>query len=288
MRFLLEILVYGGVQSAVYALLATGFCLILGVARVVNLAHTGFYMISAYMIYTFFSLLNLNLYISLVLSVVITGFLAVLVMQFFVRPLIKSETSVLVITIALVMFFQEAILSTFGPVDRNLPNFIEDTYKLFGMVDVDAQRLLILIVAPLLIIGLLLFINHTKLGRAIQAVAQDSEGATLMGVNPDRIYLQVIFISAVLAAVAGAFIAPTLGARPHMWDHPLGRVFAVVVLGGMGSVEGTIFAALIIGFIEVVVSFTLSSYLGDLVALAVLLLVLFVRPTGLMGKRVEA
>jgi branched-chain amino acid transport system permease protein len=282
---LLEILIYGAVQSSVYALLAIGFSLIFGVAGIVNLAHTGFFMVGAYLIYTFFSLLGMNLYASLILSVLFVGFLGMLVQQFCIRPLIKSEHSVLIITVALAMFFQEVILSIFGPVDRDLTNFYDATYKLFRLVTIDAQRLLTLLVAILLIAILWVFIKKTKFGRAIQAVAQDREGAVFMGINPQRIHLQVMFISACLAAIAGAFIAPTIGARPHMWEHYLVRVFICVVLGGLGSFEGTILASIIIGFTEVIVSFTLSSYLGELVALAIILFVLSVRPTGLMGRR---
>jgi branched-chain amino acid transport system permease protein len=281
----LEILVYGAVQSSVYAMLAVGFSLIFGVAGVVNLAHTAFYMVGAYLIYTLFSVLGLNLILSLVVSVVLTGIVGVLVQHLCVRPLIRSEYSVMIITVALAMFFQEVLLSTFGPVDRNLTNFYEATYRLFGMVTIDAQRLLTLLVAIFLIICLWLFIKRTKFGRAIQAVAQDREGAVFMGINPNRVYLQVMFISACLAAIAGAFIAPTLGARPHMWEHPLVRVFICVVLGGLGSLEGTILAAMIIGYTEVLVAFMLSAYLGELVAVAIILFVLTVRPTGLMGRR---
>ncbi|MCJ7685522.1 MAG: branched-chain amino acid ABC transporter permease [Desulfobacteraceae bacterium] len=170
--------------------------------------------------------------------------------------------------------------------DRNLTNFYDATYKLFGLVPIDFQRLLTLIVAVVLIVCLWFVIKRTKFGRAIQAVAQDTEGAIFMGISPTRVYLQVMFISACLAAVAGALIVPTLGARPNMWEHPLVRVFICVVLGGLGSFEGTILAAVIIGYTEVIVAFSLSSYLGELVAVAIILLVLCVRPTGLMGKRI--
>jgi branched-chain amino acid transport system permease protein len=285
MRTLLEILVYGSVQSSVYAMLAIGFSLIFGVAGVVNLAHTAFFMIGAYLIYIFFSLAGLNLYFSLILSVVLTGGISLLVQHFCIRPLIKSEYSVMIITVALAMFFQEVILSIFGPVDRNLTNFYDATYKLFGVVTIDAQRLLTLVASVILIVALWLFIKRTRFGRAIQAVAQDMEGAIFMGINPYKVHLQVMFISAGLAAIAGALIVPTLGARPRMWEHPLTRVFICVVLGGLGSLEGTILAAIIIGFTEVLVAFTLSAYLGELVAVAIILFVLSVKPTGLMGRR---
>lgn len=158
----------------------------------------------------------------------------------------------------------------------------------FGVVNIDAQRILTLVVAVFLIVLLWLFINRTKIGNAIMAVAQNREGAIFVGINPTRIFLVVMLVSACLAAVAGAFIAPNVGARPHMWEHPLVRCFAVVVLGGLGSLEGTILAALIIGYTEVIVSFTLSSYLSELVILGIFMTVLIVRPSGLLGRRPEA
>lgn len=288
MNTLLEILVYGAIQSSVYALLAIGFSLIFGVAGVVNLAHTAFFMVGAYLIYTLFSILGLNLYLSLALAVIAVGILGLLVMNYCIKPLIDSEMSVMIITVALAMFFQQVILSIFGPVGRNVRSFSDQSYNLFGFVTVDAQRLLTLIVTVVLLVAFWYLIKRTKFGRAIQAVSQDREGAIFVGISPNRIYMQVIFISACLAAIAGAFIAPVIGARPEMWEHPLVRVFICVVLGGLGSLEGTVLAALIIGYTEVIVSFTLSSYLGELVAVVIILLALYFRPTGIMGKRIEA
>ena len=142
--------------------------------------------------------------------------------------------------------------------------------------------------AVFLVSLLWVFINKTKAGKAILAVAQDREGAIFIGISPNKIYAEVMLISAVLAAIAGVFIAPTLGARPWMWSNPLIRCFAIVILGGMGSIEGTLLAALVIGYSEVIVAFAISSYLSEFVALVIILTVLIGRPTGLMGKRVEA
>jgi len=287
MNIFLEILVYGAVQSAVYALLAMGFCLIFGVANVVNLAHTALYMVGAYLIYTFFSLLRLNLAMAIMLSTISVGVLAMGLYRFCIRPVMFSEWSVLMITISLAIFFQQVMIFFFGPPDRNVQGFIEEKFTLFGIVDIDAQRLLTLFISVILLILLWLFIYRTRMGKAILAVAQDREAALFMGINSERIYLTVIAISAALAAIGGAFIAPTLGARPEMWVHPLGRIFAVVVLGGMGSLEGTILAALLIGYLEVVISFAVSSYFAEIVAVIIILLMLTFRPSGLLGKRIE-
>eukprot|EP01022_Parablepharisma_sp_SALTPOND_P021873 TRINITY_DN4372_c1_g5_i1.p2 TRINITY_DN4372_c1_g5~~TRINITY_DN4372_c1_g5_i1.p2 ORF type:complete len:265 (-),score=68.74 TRINITY_DN4372_c1_g5_i1:125-859(-) len=241
----------------------------------------------AYLIYTFASLAGLALPLALACAILGTGIIGMLLQQYAIRPLIKSEYSVLMITIAAAFFIQELVLSIYGPVDRNIKGFIDEKLTVFGVVDIDAQRILTLAVAAFLIILLWLFINRTKMGNAMMAVAQNRDGAVFVGINPTRIFLLCMFISACLAAVAGAFIAPTVGARPHMWEHPLVRCFAVVVLGGLGSLEGTILAALIIGYTEVIVSFTLSSYLSELVILGMFMTVLIVRPSGLMGRRSE-
>ena len=288
MNIFLEILVYGAVQSSIYALLAMGFCLIFGVANIVNLAHTALYMIGAYLIYTFFALLNLNLAIAILLSVVSVAILGMGIYRFCIRPIMVSEWSVLMITISLALFFQQLMIFFFGPPDRNVQGFIQEKLTLFGRVDIDAQRLLTLGVSVILLALLWVFIYRTRMGKAILAVAQDREAALFMGINSERVYLTVVAISAALAAVGGAFIAPTIGARPEMWAPTLGRIFAVVVLGGIGSLEGTILAALLIGYLEVVISFSISSYFGEIVSVIVILLMLTFRPSGLLGKRIEA
>jgi branched-chain amino acid transport system permease protein len=265
-----------------------GFCLIFGVANIVNLAHTALYMIGAYLIYSFFSVLHLNLAMAILLSVVGVALLATGMYRFCIRPVIASEWSVLMITMALAMFFQQVMIYCYGPADRNVEGFIDKKLTLFGGVDIDAQRLLTLGVSVVLLVLLWLFIYRTRMGKAILAVAQDREAALFMGINSEGVYLTVIAISAVLAAAAGAFIAPTIGARPEMWAPTLGKIFAVVVLGGIGSLEGTILAALLIGYLEVVISFSISSYFGEIVSVVVILLMLSFRPSGLLGKRIEA
>ena len=193
----------------------------------------------------------------------------------------------MIITVSLALFFQQFILTIFGPADRNVKGFFERKLSLFGQVDIDGQRLLSLFMAVGIIALLWLFINRTKVGRSVKAVSQNREAALLMGIEVRRVYFLVMGISAGLAAIAGAFIAPILGARPHMWETVLPRVFAVVVLGGLGSLEGTLLAAIIIAYCEVSVSFWVSSYFGEIVPLIIILLILSFRPTGLMGKRTE-
>jgi branched-chain amino acid transport system permease protein len=243
-------------------------------------------MIGAYLIYTFFSVLQVNLAMAILFSVASVGLLATGMYRYCIRPVMFSEWSVMMVTISLAMFFQQLMIFLYGPADRNVQGFIEKKITLFSTVDIDAQRLLTLLISVILLFLLWLFIYRTRMGKAILAVAQDREAALFMGINSERVYLLVIAISAVLAAVAGAFIAPTIGARPEMWVPTLGKVFAVVVLGGIGSLEGTILAALLIGYLEVVISFSISSYFGEIVAVIVILLMLTFRPAGILGKKI--
>lgn len=282
---LLEIIVYGAVQSGVYILLSLGFCLTFGVAGIFNLAHGSFYMGAAYLLYSCMSSLGFGLPVALMTSVIGMGILALIIQRYFIHPVIESGISVMIITVAIANFLEQVVLSTYGPVDRNINSFIEKKMILFGTVDIDAQRMLTLGASIVLLVLLYIFISKTKPGKAILAVAQDREGAIFVGIDPAKIFLQVMFIAAILAGIAGDFISPTIGARPNMWLRPLTICFAIVILGGLGSLIGTVLAALIIGYCEVIVSFVLSSYMSELVPFVVILIVLAFKPSGLMPVR---
>jgi len=285
MGLLLDIVVYGAVQSGIYVLLSLGFSLTFGVAGIFNLAHGTFYMGAAYLFYSCMNSLGLGLSLSLVVSVTGMGLLALIVQKWFINPVIHSGISVMIITVAIANFLEQVVLCTYGPVDRNLNSFIDKKLLVLGTVSIDAQRMLALGVSIILLAVLYIFISKTKPGRAILAVAQDREGAIFVGIDPLKVFFLVIFIAAILAGIAGDFIAPTIGARPDMWLKPLTMCFAVVILGGLGSLTGTVLAALIIGYSEVIVSFALSSYMSELVPFVIILIVLAFKPSGLMPAR---
>ncbi|MEW5913544.1 MAG: branched-chain amino acid ABC transporter permease [Thermodesulfobacteriota bacterium] len=282
---LTEILIYGSVASAVYAMLAIGLSLMIGIARVMNLAHGTFYMLGAYGVFTGAVLLKLPLSAAFALSVSAVGCIAVALNRVCLRPLKGNLDAMLVMTLILALMFEEVIQLIFGPRPRPVPYFVEGRLLIFG-VSVPDQRLLVVAVAAAVILGLWLFIARTRVGGAILAVAQDPEAAALMGVDSGRITLLIHFLAAFLAAAAGILVSPFLSTSPGMWLWPLVKAFTIVILGGLGSIWGSILAAVILGFSETIVSFAISSRLTELVALAILFLVIILRPSGLMGSRV--
>ena len=282
---MIEIIIYGAVSSAIYAMLAVGFTLIFGVARVLNLSHGAFYALGAYFTYTYNGLLGIPLLVAAVLAVATVAALGVAMERVMVRPLRYSALAVLMITLAMSLLIEQVLLLTFGSETQNVQSLVSDKVTLFD-VDIGGQRLLALGVSVVLISGLWLFIQRTRLGNAILAVSQDAEGAQYMGINVNRVFGGVMGMSAALAAAAGVLAAPFSKVEPGMGLLPMTKAFSIVILGGLGSIRGSLLAAAVLGFSETLVGYLVSSSLTELVSLVVILLVLILRPAGLFGKHV--
>lgn len=340
------ILVNTLVKGGVYALLAIGFSLIFGVARMLNLAHTAFYMLAAYALYTCAYLLGLDPISSIVLalvvaflmsvgtyslfvffrlpsivSIILSAVIALLLIWFgtgfilgmggdvsltkavilsvifsifiaggayklFIERIREHHVTVLLITLALALVFQEYILlvPAFGGHYLGAPSFVSGYWEIIG-VKVTYQNLLTLGASLLVLLGVWALLSKTKLGIAIRATAQDTEVANLMGIDVSRILLIVMGLASGLAAIAGILVAPTLVLEPHMWMPPLIMIMAIIVLGGLGSVKGSFIGAFILALVEVLVVYLLptGAFLKGAFALAVMVAVLVFRPEGLFG-----
>jgi branched-chain amino acid transport system permease protein len=279
-----NILIYGLVSSGVYALLAVGFSLIFGVARIANLSHTAFYMLAAYLIYSLTSSLGLNLYVAIILAIVIVTAVGIISYRLLIARVRQHEATTLIVTIAMAVIIQEAILKGFGGQPRGVSKLISGSTEIFG-VSVLNQQFLTLGVVVLMLLGTWIFLMKTKTGVAIRSTAQDREVANLMGINVSRMEMLTMAISVGLAAIAGALVAPLFVLTPGMWTHPLVMILAAVVLGGLGSIKGSLIGALILGFAENMVVFLAPSgaYLKTSVALAIMLVVILIKPEGLFG-----
>ena len=279
-----SIIVNGLITSGVYALLAVGFSIIFGVARIVNLAHTAFYMLAAYLIYSLAITVGLNLPLSIVLAIAIVTTVGTISYKFIIARVRQHEATTLIVTIALAIIIQEAILMGFGGDPRSVPKLISGATEIFGVAVLN-QQLLTLGVVLLLLLGTWAFLMKTRLGVAIRATAQDREVANLMGMDVPRIEMVTMAISVAFAAIAGALIAPLFVLTPGMWMHPLVMILAVVVLGGLGSIKGSFVGAFILGFAETLVVFLAPSgaFLRTSVALTIMLVVILIRPQGLFG-----
>jgi len=280
----LQILVYGAVISSIYALLAVGFTLIFGVARILNLAHGAFYALGAYGAYTLTANAHLPLWLAAILSVLLVGAFGVLMERILVRPLRRSMLAVLLITLAVALMVEQVLLLIFGSEARNVPSMMDVTYH-FAAVDISGQRLLALGGAIIVLICLWLFLQYTRIGSAILAIAQDAEAAQYMGIATDRMYSIVMGVSAAMAAIAGVLVAPFQTVIPGMGLLPLVKSFAIVVVGGLGSIAGSIIGALLLGFSETIIAFKISIEWSQIVSVAAVLITLVIRPAGFFGKR---
>jgi branched-chain amino acid transport system permease protein len=283
-----DIVVTGLVNGGVYALLAIGFSLIFGVARIVNIAHTAFYMLAAYCFYALLVHLRLGFVVSAAIAVVAVTALAMLCYRLVIEPVREHEAAVLIATIALALIFQELMLYSFGGHYLGIPSTLEGAARVFG-VAIPYQRLLILVVAAAMLALVWFVLYRTKLGLAIRATANDLEVASLVGMNVHRVALATVALSVALAAVAGVVVAPVFVVDPFMWLAPLVTMLAIVVLGGLGSMKGSLIGALIIGYVEALTVFTLpaGAYLKGAVALGIMVAVLLARPEGLFGIAFE-
>ena len=281
---MVQILVYGAVSSAIYAMLAVGFTLIFGVARILNLAHGSFYALGAYLVYSLTADARLPLWLACLLAVPLVAAFGVVVERVLVRPLRRSMLAVLLITLAVALMVEQALLLIFGSEARNVPSMVDATYHFAG-VDISAQRLLALGGGVTILAGLWLFMQYTRLGSAILAIAQDAEAAQYMGIPSDRIYSLVMGLSAAIAASAGILVAPFQTVIPSMGLLPLVKAFAIVVVGGLGSIPGSILGALLLGYSETIIAFQVSIEWSQIVSVAAVFTTLVLRPSGFFGKR---
>lgn len=286
MSTLLDILVLGTLWGSLYTLISVGFTLIFGVAGIINLAHGAFYMLGAYFGYTFMSLLGIPVAISAAMAVLGTSMAGMLVDRIFIKPMRQNHAYVLLMTLALALLFQEIMYVFFGPHGKAVQDFLKGEL-LLGNVRVTYQKLLTMVVSWVSVGALWIFIKTTRTGKSISAVAQNLDAAVLMGIQPERVYLLTMGISAALAGTAGVLIAPILEAVPGMWAFPLFKAFAVVIIGGLGSVEGAILSAMLLGYSETLVSRLVSANYPDMVYLVAIILILVLRPRGLMGRRAQ-
>jgi branched-chain amino acid transport system permease protein len=277
------------VRGSTYAIIASGLALIYGVGRIINLAHTAFLMMGAYIIWFFAVSRGWGLPESVAISVVGTGLLGVLFYRFLINRIREHMAAVLLLTIAVGMAIQELTPLLFGSLPRNIPFLISGTTMILGY-PVFNQYLLTLGVATAVVILLWLLLSKTKLGMAIRATAQDAEVANLMGVSVSKILMITVGIGTALAAVAGIFLPPLEGGLIYyMWLPPLMMVLVVVVLGGLGSLKGAYIAAFFVGLIEAIVYAVVPTqgYLSQAFAMLAMIIVLVVRPQGMFGTLFE-
>ena len=286
---MIDILMFGLTRGAVYALVAVGFVLVFSVGGILNLAHGTFFMLGAYFTYIFHVEVIgqaglIPLLASMALAIVTVAVFAVLIYRFIYLRHIESISYVMVISLAIALLVSEVMSLLYGVTGTSVPPIISGSQVVFG-TRVLNQELLILPICAFVLIGLWLFLQHTKTGKALTAVAQNREGAMLIGINTKYMLALTIFLSAALAALAGTLVSSLVTVVPDMWVFWLIKAFAIAIVGGLGSIYGAIIAAFLLSFAEII-TFTLTSeQYADLVALGIIIAILVFKPSGIMGTR---
>lgn len=285
-----EILIYGAVQGSVYALLALGFSLVYGVGGILNLAHGAYYLIATYAFFWTWLLLapiigGINgFFIGMVIGLIVAVLVGMVSYLLLIKPLKEHEINVLMGTFAIGFFCEQLVIALYDPKTHSIPTIFEGYINILGTpIQV---HWIIIIVASLIIVALVtIFINRSKLGKSIRAVSQDPEAAMLMGINADRILMYTVTISALLAGVAAVLYVPVDLIAPYKGWPILTGAIAVVILGGMGSLTGSVVGAYIIGYARIATNYLIDPVYSSLVPIIVIILILVIRPRGLFGKK---
>lgn len=280
---LVQALVNGVIIGLLYLLMAVGFTLVFGVMRVVNFAHGEFYMLGAFSAYLLVSHWQMPFIAAVGVAFVIAMVLGWLIEEIVLKPFRHDELNGMIATIGLAMILQAGALMLYGPDPQFMPSVAEGVITL-GAVTLPMSRLYVVVFSVAVLAALYGFLQHSRGGRALRAVVQDLEIATAQGVRARLMYPLGFGIGVGLAAIAGALMAPLFSVSPFIGATPLLKAFVVVILGGLGSIPGAALASLLLGITESVTSTFMSSSISEILILALVMLVLVVRPSGLLGR----
>lgn len=282
-------LINGGSLGSIYAVIALGYTMVYGIAKMLNFAHGDVIMVGAYIVFALTSYAGVNPYLALVISMAACTLLGMAIERFAYKPLRgASPLAVLITAIGVSYFLQNMALLIFGSQAKSFTSIVNLPALTLagGKITISAETIVTIIVSLIIMISLTLFVNKTKPGRAMLAVSEDKGAAQLMGVNVNATISLTFAIGSGLAAVAGVLLCsayPTLssqtGAMPGI------KAFVAAVLGGIGSIPGAVIGGVLIGVIEILSRSYISSQMADAIVFAVLIIVLLVKPTGILGKK---
>jgi len=278
-----QVIIQGFLLSGLYALIAVGFTMIFSVGRVLNLAYGVYIMLGGYVYYVAVQMLSLPKFPSFLLAGLAGIVFGVLTYLVLVKRLEKDPIAVEISTLILAVVMQAVIILIFSTAPRSMWPLVPGRFEVFG-VSVLKNILFATAVSWVVLGSLMVFIHKTHIGRAIRAVSMDAKGAAVSGIDPHRINLVTWALSGVLGAIAGVFFATYTQLDPGMWVFPLITAVAVVIVGGIGSIIGSLIAAHIIGFMEVATTTWISADLRGVFTMLLIIVVLIVAPKGLLGK----
>jgi len=284
LEVILQTCVNALVASSFFALTAVGLVLIFGVMGIVNFAHGEFLMAGAYSVWFFYSKLGWPFYMAVMVAVVIVALIGLLMERGLFRPMRDNPLGGLINSIG-VLFILQVLAVKIGGLGlmKHVPSAFPGVVQIIEGVAIPKQRLVALIIAGVVLLLIGLFLTRTKLGWALRATAQDSEAAALQGININKISMLAMGLSASAAGIAGALIAPLTRVQPYMGHSVIITAFIVTIVGGLGSLSGAILAAVLYAFFHTFVTTYYGGVIATILGLLIMLVVLIVKPTGLMG-----
>lgn len=273
--------------GCIYGLVALGLTLVYGILHVPNFAHGALYMLGAYVAYFIITTLGLNYWIAMAGAAAAIAGLSVLCERLVFHPLRDAPPiHDKIAAIGLMLFFQALAQALWGAAFRRMATPYNQIFHVAGLT-LPAQRLLIIVGAFVLMALLHLFLKKTLIGSAIVAMAQNRDGAFLVGIDANRVAMLTFAIGGALAAIGATLFAPINLVYPSMGNLLLMKAFVIIILGGMGSIPGAIVGGLIIGFAEALGGFYIAPEYKDLIAFVLLVVILSIKPTGLFTKGVR-
>lgn len=278
-----QIIVQGLLLSGLYALIAVGFTLIFSIGRVLDLAYGATLMVGGYAYFQFTQTMGFPQLAGILLAAAFGCGLGVLKFVLLVKPLKSNHVAVEISTLILAVVIQAGIVLVFNDSSKILLPIIPGVWRVGGAT-VTFSMLAAALASWTILIGLYLFVRKTHIGRAMQAVSMDAKGAAVSGIDTDRVNLITWAISGGLGAIAGVFFASYTQLSPSMWVAPLIIAVAVVIVGGIGSILGTLVVAHVIGFMEIISTTLIAAELRGVFTMLLIISILLLRPRGLFGR----
>lgn len=287
-RTIISVLINGIEIGSIYVVMAIGLSLLFGVTKVFNYAYGSLIVFAGYIAWVIFSIKGgINYGIVFICVIPLMFGLGMLLEKALIYPLRRRknwEITSVIITLGFAIVLNAIIQLIFGSITKKLPALFEGYYKIAGL-EISKYRLFILLLTLGIVIMLTVFLNKTKIGMAMKAIPQDMDGARIVGININMLTGITFGISASLAGISGIFLGSTYYMTPETgWEFFM-KAFIIVALGGIGSMPGAIYAALLLGIIESIVGWTLGAMMVMPIWFLVLILILIIKPQGLLGKR---
>ena len=286
---LIQTLISGLSLGSIYALIALGYTMVYGIAKMLNFAHGDIIMVGAYAVITAVFTMGLPPLVAILISIALCALLGIVIEFLAYRPLRQAQPlAVLITAIGVSYLLQNLALLIYGSEQKAFPTIVSLPTVHIGGVYIDGITLATLVVTAVIMVALSLFINKTRMGKAMRAVSEDKEAAELMGISVNRTITVTFAIGSALAGIAAIFygaaytyIRPTTGAMPGI------KAFTAAVFGGIGSIPGAMLGGILLGVIEQLSKTYISTLWADAIVFGVLVVVLVVKPTGLLGKKIS-